>query len=184
MLRTRVALTGPVSGAAVITQHWLSSDDSAGVTAARAALSTWLTAVAGQCHTSLGFSLEPEVDVVDPNTGQVTGVLTAAALNVSGTNAGDLLPLATQWLCRWRTDDFVGGREVRGRTFIPGPTRNGALNGQPTTAAIAALNAANATLVGDSAAGFAVWSRKLLSAHDVSSGSAWSKFAVLRSRRD
>lgn len=184
MLRTRIAVTGYPTGGGLITQHWAAGDDAAGVTAVRSALSTYLNAVKTEIAAGIVYTLEPEVDIVEDSTGQVTGSLSATALSVTGTNGGAPLPHANQFLVRWRTGDFFNGRELRGRTFLPGPTVNGQLSGVPTAATIAAHNAAASALVADGTALLHIYSRHNLTSRRVTSGSLWTKFAVLRSRRD
>jgi membrane-associated protease RseP (regulator of RpoE activity) len=184
MLRTRISVAGSTAGVGVITHHWLATPDSAGAAAVRSAIDTWLGAIKGQCSTTTVFTFFEPLEVVDPASGATTSTLSVASLTHTGTNAGQQLPWQSQWLVRWRTGVYVGGREVRGRTFIPGPTVNGQLSGIPTSAAITALDTASTTLANDATAALAVWSKARGVAENVSAASTWNRFASLRSRRD
>jgi len=101
----------------------------------------------------------------------------------AGTAAGDPLPQQTQGLINWHTLSFVAGREIRGRTFIPGPSESDSSAGIPTAAYQLILqNAANA-LVAESTANLFVWSKKLATIAEASSASVAPGWRVLRSRR-
>lgn len=184
LLRSRVSITGPTVGPAVMTNYWQASEDATGAAAVRSALNTFLTAIGPSIHSGSVLSLEPELDIVDPGSGQVTATVPVSALSVTCSAAGNLLPRNVQGLIRWRTGFFAGGREIRGRTFVPGVKDGSNVNGVPSTGYVAALTSAATTLAADSAAELSIWSRKAGAVAGVSSGEAWTQFATLRSRRD
>lgn len=192
MLRTRIKYSGMVTGPSVTTMYWAATEDSSGVTAVRSALSTWLTAAKVYIATVVTVTLDPVVDVLS-SEGQLTGLLSASALSVTGTDAGAHMAPTTQWVIQWRTGAYVTSNvpgktprshEVRGRSFLPGATANGATSGKPSTTAVAALTTASQTLANDSAASLVIWSPTHSVGYGVDVATCWDKFGVLRSRRD
>jgi hypothetical protein len=127
---------------------------------------------------------EAAVYVIDATTGQPTGIQSVPAVSVTGTNAQDNEPFATQGLVEWRTGNFVAGREIRGRTFIPGPCYDQSSGGVPSSAYVTRVNSAVTALLGQLDSTLMVYSRKNLLAAGVDVGQCWGKWAVLRSRRD
>jgi hypothetical protein len=184
MLRSRINIAGVATGGGVITQHWLASEDGAGALAVRTALNTWLTAVKSQVHTTCVFTVFEPLEVIDPATGQVSGTLPITTMTHVGASTTEQQPRAIQALVRWFTGVYVGGREIRGRTFIPGITEGGNDAGVPASALMTNLDSAANTLASDSSAKLAVWSKARGQAVDVVSAATWNQFAVLRSRRD
>jgi hypothetical protein len=142
--------------------------------------------------------VQPEVAQVDAATGEVTTVQSATTAQVVMTASNTGLPQAVQGVVRLRTGDFIDGREVRGRIFIPGLTQASNNQGDLTsTAQSTILTAANAMRT-DSATILAVYQREREpyinkkgeaiphrdgSIHGVTACSVWSEFGVLRSRR-
>ena len=125
-----------------------------------------------------------DVETVAADSGQVVDITSTTPVTGTGASSSEALPFATQALVRWRTGDFINGREIRGRTFIPGVTELFNDNGRPIAALVSTINTAAATLIGDANSLLDVWSRQNGLARAVVTGSAWSEFAILRSRRD
>lgn len=184
MIRTRVRVAGTVNGASVMTHHWLAPEDSTGSTDVRQALGTFLFAIQGLIRVGTTLDIETEAEIVDPASGMITGTLPLTSGSFPGTDTGDQLPVMTQGLVRWRTGVFVGGREVRGRTFVPSPTEDKSTMGKPTALYTGGLQTAAQAMADDEAAGLAVWSRARGQAHPVSTATVWSEWSGLRSRRD
>jgi len=161
-------------------------DEVGGGTASNAVADTltFWTNLKNVIDNSLLFTIEAEVAIVSEGTGQVTGIVGTAGGAVAGDDAGDPAPWATQGLIRWRTGTFIAGREVRGRTFIPGVTEARANGGVPDASyksnCVTAINA----LIGSTNSTLVSWSRKNGDSAPVIAGSPWEQFAVLRSRRD
>lgn len=131
------------------------------------------------------YSGSPEVRVIESTTGEVTDVITVDATAVTGSYTGGYLPPANQVLVRWSTGQYVGGRQVRGKTYCPLITIEAANDDgsvDPTTL----------SLFGDQAQELAlnltvnpvVWSRTSGQVFPVTGSSVWGQFAILRSRRD
>lgn len=151
---------------------------------AATAVSTFWGAVDAYMHQDVLWDIEQDVEVIDDTNGQIQSVVTTTGGTGNGALTDDLLPPATQGLIRWRTGVFVGGREIRGKTFVPAMTESSSNAGQIAGVVQTGLQNAANTLVGTANANLAVWSRKNGVSEDVVSGSVWNQFAVLRSRRD
>lgn len=132
----------------------------------------------------LSWATEPEVYQLSEVTGQPVSVTQVTSLTGTGAKTGAMLPRATQGLIRLGTGVFVGGREIRGRIFVPGLEVGADNNGSLEASYAAALEAATLTLQTDANSALVVWSRKNGQMEGVIASSAWSEFAVLRSRRD
>lgn len=186
MIRVRAVWEG-LAGGEYLSTYIFNGGAGAAQDAANA-VHTCLSGLVGNFANDLAVRVQPDVDVVEPLTGQVTSrVGVAAPAAVFGSALGDLLPLSTQGLITLRTGVFVAGREVRGRHFYPGATEDLSTDGKPVAAYLAAL-ANNYGDLRDNSAAFgaplAVWSRARGQVHNVAFGQAWSDWAVLRSRRD
>jgi len=181
--RVRTSITGGQGGPYLSTLYF---NVVGGLTAANAnaAVGAFWLAVKGRVATGITMSTEAEVATIDIATGQVTGITAVTPVVNVGTAAGDTCPPATQGLLRWRTGTYIGGREIRGRTFLPGVTETDNVNGVPSASYISTVNAAAAAMIADANSDFMVYSRKNFDAAPGLSGSVWSQWAVLRSRRD
>jgi hypothetical protein len=184
MLRVRVAMTSTIGGGPYLATHYFSND--ATPTDAQncvAAVGTFWGSVDNVMDSQISWTTEPEVAVVGFD-GVITGSIATTPVTGAGAVAADSVPLASQALVRWFTPVFVGGRRIRGRTFVPGLTTGGNTNGRVTAATATTIqNAANA-LIADANTVLVIWSRVHASAASVSTASVWSEFASLRSRRD
>lgn len=129
--------------------------------------------------------IDPVVLQIDSTTGSIEAALTVTSYDPHvGSAAGDPLPLATQGLISWRTGSYVGGREVRGRFFVPCMSEGDSTSGVMTSVAQGNLESAAAALLGATSGDLGVWSRTHLSLVNVTGYSVSTKFAILRSRRD
>lgn len=180
--RVKTEFTG-LAGAPYLSQMYFNSSFGTAGDATTVADAFWRACAAVQ-HENLLFNVLGDVDQVDSSTGQLVGVAQGTASSGQGTIVADVLPFATQALVRWRTGVFVGGREIRGKTFIPGLTELQAALGQLSGAAETALQGAADGVLGAPANFPVIYSRKNLVSAPISSTSVWNQFAVLRSRRD
>lgn len=183
MYRVRTVFTGPTGSPWVNTLFF---DEPAGTAqgAANAAAIFW-QAVDAVMHTSVSWSTEGDVVLVNEDTGLATGVVSTETSSGAGSTGTDLLPPATQGLIRLLTGVFNDGRQIRGRIFVPGLTETantagGIMDGTTATT----IRTAAEALVDDANSALLVWSRSGLQAHPVTGASLWSQFAILRSRRD
>lgn len=184
MYRITTEFTGPmVAGGGV---NYLYFDQGGGTSAdAHSAVVAFWNAVKGLITSGTNMTVLGEIDIVDNVTGDIEGQESTDQVIVVGTAAGNPLPPNTQGLIRWRTGVYVGGREIRGRTFVPALTSNSnSAGGVPASTTVSTLTTAAGSLYGDPDSELVVWSKTHGQFATVTSASVWSKFATLRSRRD
>jgi hypothetical protein len=195
MLRLRVQLGGDTVGQGLATFHFVGDDTTSGATAAATAVSAFMTAL-NPIRPAYGtWAILPDVQEISVGDNKVSDSFAVTATAGTGTNGATQLPFTTQGLIRLRTGVFVNGRELKGRLFIPGPSQTSNANGAPTSTYVSTLNSAATNLMGATGPDWAVYSRpfegsvrdpnpRLGQAASLSSATCWSKWAVLRSRRD
>lgn len=132
----------------------------------------------------LAGTVEGEVPIIDEVTGDIIAVQNGNPQTFQGVSTDDVLPPATQGLARWTTGQYRNGRQVRGRTFIPGLTDPVSEFGRPRPAFITDLQASIDFVVDNPTVTHVVWSKSNGVALATTAGSVWSEFASLRSRRD
>lgn len=183
MFRVRTQFTGVTGAPYLSTMYFLPT---AGLTAqnAVASVGNFWQAMGPYIANAALWATEVEVASVDATTGAVTGITSTTPRTGTPTGGGTALPWATQGLVRWRTGTFAGGREIRGRTFIPAISVSASTASVPAAAFQTAANTACAALISDPLSDFCVWSKKNGTDPLAASGSLWNEFAVLRSRRD
>lgn len=120
--------------------------------------------------------------VVESTTGQVTGSGSTGGRSGAGLVADQEMANQTQWVASLRTGQFVNGRELRGRIFIPGPPITASENGQPTPATLTSIQGAVNILrqVGD----LSVFSPTHLVTGVATGVEPFTEWGVLRSRRN
>lgn len=183
-LRGHVIWTAPIGGPFHTYFHFF-GDSNTDASNAAAAVANLLEDLAPSISSSVSAQLQDDWIVFDETDGTQTGVHTISGGSPEpGTDSSTLAPVATQGLVRLRTNTFAGGREVRGRVFIPGVTEASTDGGRPTSAYRNAVDAAFASLRLDPGCQYAVWSKTHGLLIEVGSETVWSEWAVLRSRRD
>lgn len=184
LYRVRTTIAGQ-SGAGQLATHYF--DASGGGTAqdAATAVRTFWDTLKAMISPSYTFQVDNAVELIDSTTGQPTGLVSTTNTLVTGTGGGNQIPPASQGLIQWRTGFFQHGREVRGRTFIPGLiAASQTSSGAPSATLITAANSAVGAIISPASSDFMIYSRKNRICLSVLQGSLWGKFAVLRSRRD
>jgi hypothetical protein len=175
---------GGVTGTPWVSQMYFAGSDAAAAAGASSDVSVFWTNLEDRIEDSVTYVVSGEVPSIDPATGDIIEVHFVTSNSGSGSATGDPLPRANQGLIRWRTGIYLSGREVRGRTFVPGPVEiDSGANGVPTPTYVSDLAAAANTLVGLTS-DLGVWSPTHGVFHVATGSSAWNQFAVLRSRRD
>lgn len=179
--RVRTAITGGPGGAELSTHYF---DTSAGTAqdAADAVRAFWADC-SGVIDGSYHFTVEPLVYTIDLTTGQAIATTTTSTTAVTGGSGTDPLPPATQALIRWHTGAFTGGRELIGKTYIPGMVENYNAAGIPTSTLLTTLTTACNNLGSGGPPNLVIWSRKHHLTAPAGLGSVWNQWAVLRSRR-
>lgn len=161
------------------------------------ALEAYLTASRSAWATGVSAQVQGTMRVIDPVTGGLQGFESGTApAAVTGNGAGSgsgVAADATQVVMQWRTGYIrpavggTGGRELRGRSFLPGINRISLSGGNVGNTAITQYEAgAAALLIAD--VGFGVWGRPRGGAADgilmpVTAYSVWAEAGVLRRRR-
>lgn len=185
LLRVRTTFSG-ATGSPWLATHYFLEDTPTQTLAnsANSAVGTFWGAIAALMRTGITYATGGQVDQLNLS-GDLEGAFAVTPATGSGSNGtADILPFATQALVRWNTGLVLGGRFLKGRTYIPGLTEGssvaGTLNSVDRTTI---LNAANA-LISDVNSKLAVWSRASAGAATATGADVWQQFAVLRSRRD
>lgn len=196
MLRYTFRMTG-LAGAPYFSTLYTNGNAPADAAAAVPHMHTFWDALKGFMTAGLTIALEPEVDSLLPETGQVVNTFSGGVFANVVTGGNAPLPKATQGLLRLRTGGFVAGRRVNGRLFLPALANDAQFTGVPSPAFLAGFAGAAEDLrdsLAATASEWVVWSRpkeaddsgpaRAGSAHLIESVSVWTQFAVLRSRRD
>lgn len=182
MYRVKTEFTG-LAGAPYLSQMYFQSALGSAQGAVDSVGDFW-GAIDSQCVPDLIWNTIADVEIVESTTGQLVGTSQTTPANGQGGAGGEPLPFAVQGLVRWRTGVYVGGREIRGKTFIPGLSEAASVLGQMGSTPQGVIDGAITAMLSDAGSALCIFSRKNLTEVLVSSGSTWNQFAVLRSRRD
>lgn len=153
------------------------------------AVRTFFNSIAGLLPAAVQVSFEPFGAQIDDTSGNLTGAWSTGTTPavVQGTLAGSY-SAPSGMLVNWLTNTIVGGRFLRGKTFIvPGPVSS--TDGTPNSANVTTLQGAASVLAAD-LGGLLVWHRPTNdpptngSSAEVVTVNVPDKFVVLRSRRD
>nr|CRY97400.1 hypothetical protein [uncultured prokaryote] len=202
MLRATITWTGETGAPYFSTLHCKGGDDAESAADFGAAITTFLNASKAYFANDLTAQLNSPIFAMNEETGEIFEAFPNSAAGVTGTATGGILPPSNQGLIRWGTASYVGGRNVKGRMFFPGPTKDFDTDGAPystykinlATYATNFLAACNTTPL----TGLVVYSRPVEAkpsavppvvgragaAHEITSAQTWVKWAILRSRRD
>lgn len=183
LYRVRTQLAGG-SGASQVSTMFFSSAGSETAQDAATAVRTFWSGLADYISSAYTASVESDVFLIDQVTGEPTGIESVTVTPVACTQSSDALPWATQGLVRWTTGTFINGRQVRGRTFIPGPCESTNTAGVPTALYLSTVQSVAATFLSTTGVTPVIYSRKNHSGWPVLGRSTWNKWAELRSRRD
>lgn len=164
----------------------LHSDSEANIGVTIAAWQTAWNAVATQFPSTTRWTFDGTFRELNTASGQL---VTVGAVGGSATDAGDGVgqPVAnaSQILLRWRTPDVVAGRQIAGRTYLPGASVANLANGDLGSGQV--TNFTNAFQGVATAGGLFIWHRPKAGAggsmHQVTSCSVWPEMAVQRRRR-
>lgn len=149
-----------------------------------AALSAFYNEYADHCNGTVSFSLDPEIREFDEATGQTIGLTAYPGGSLwiqNGTSSPTSMPDQTAILVRWRTGQWINGRQVTGRTYLPYPSQSTG-GGQPSASVVNDIQTQAGVLI--AAVGLRIWSRTNGTTRLVTSSSVWGEYAVQRRRRD
>jgi hypothetical protein len=182
LYRYTTTFTG-ATGAPWYNQLWFYGSGGSGQSAADAAGVFW-GAIDNYMKSTVTWSGAPEIEEVLMETGELTGLIAVTPHTGTGGSSAEMGPIGTQALIKWRTGVFLGGREVRGRTFVPGLSED---SNDPTGAVgvttRTALDTAAAALISDASSVFGVYSRTNRAMYAAASGTTNTSWSFLRSRR-
>jgi hypothetical protein len=183
MYRLRTTWTG-TPGAPLVSTHYFSSTvlQSSPTGCADALQDFWQT-LHDRITNKLTWQVEPNVETIGEDGALQDMSSVGSSRQGIGGDTNTVLPFQVQGLIRWHTGDYNGGRELAGRTFVPGPTINSCVNGLPNSDYTGVLSNAAQGLIDDSDE-LVIWSRKRGDSKPVTAQSPWAKFADLRTRRD
>lgn len=177
-------MTGVAGTPWYVNHYFTNADDQDGADQSVAAVQGFWDALDGLQANEVVGTIESLVSQINPVTGDLTGVWSTAGGSWQGDSAGQLLPVGTAALVQYRTGTFANGREIRGKTFVPGFTEDtNTPTGTPGASTQAALVTAANVLIGADPS-FCVYSLMNHQAAIVTSATAWNKYAFLQSRRD
>jgi len=182
LYRVRTVFTGVQGSPWLSTMYFLGSGGTE--QQAATAVGVFWGAVDARMASNVAWATEAEVVTIDSTDGQPTAVTATTPSSGAGASGSTLLPIVTQGLLRWRTGFFIAGRELRGRTFIPGLTENDNDVGIPNGSITGTVDPIAATLIGSANAELVIFSRTHFDFAVVSSGTMWTSWAELKSRRD
>jgi hypothetical protein len=191
MLRVRTTWTSPQGGPYLSTHYFTGASDVAAQDAVDALVTFWQAVDAGIMNTYT-WTVLPEVAHIDEDDGKILNLYPVTGDSAPGAvTSGTQLPPSNQVLVRWHTQAYIDGRNVRGRTFIPGvPTANNQA-GKFNSGSAAIFDTAAEALISDAGSELVVWRRPNPAAETtagqaipVSAASVWLDFAILRRRRD
>lgn len=181
MYRVRTVISLPASAGQGLATHWFKASGGTAQQAVTAVGNFWFAALANASSECTTLT-EGEVGIVNSTSGQLVGLTSATPVASGGGGTGDPLPAQTQGLLRLFTGAFSGGRQVRGRLFIPGQVES-VNNGFPSSGVTENWRAAGAALIADTNTLWGVYSRAHGDIFDITSVSSSTSWAVLRSRR-
>jgi hypothetical protein len=182
--RVQVIWSGsPTNGGGLTTFYFNSSVGTAAQQVT--AVGNFLAATEDQRSSLLSWQTAPDVATISQATGALEAVTTTTPSTGVGIESGNELSPTTQGLLRVLTTVVVGGRLLRGRIFLPGATEaNSGAPGTPIAAYLTDYNTAGAALIADANTEWVVWSRSHGTYGVITTANMWTKWAVLRSRRD
>ena len=177
--------TTPAGGGFVTVMYF--EDTAHSVADQRARLGEFWLAVKDELSSSVTYTVAQEGRVMEPSTGAVTGGWTDAPIYTgNGGSSSTPVPDSSQVLVRWLTGEYRDGRQVRGRSFIPGMRYDALAAGNLNPAVVAEIQG-EATAFVNAAIGFGIWRRPKPGRAGilelVSTANVWSEFAVQRGRR-
>lgn len=157
------------------------------IAAQRTALQAFYQSWCGSVSDQYAYTIRTTGRELDGQTGALTGAWAeSSAKTDSGNVAVEPVADAVQVLFQWHTPTIVGGRFLRGRTFLPGLTVGTVIDGNVNPSAVPTFEGYGDTLIAADV-GFHVWHRPVGGAGGtsvaVSACTVWPELAVLRRRR-
>lgn len=180
--RVRCVWTG-VAGSPAYSNFYIQSG-AVSAASAQAAVSSYMNSVRVACNTGVTVTIEGDVALVDTATDSIVGVTSTSTTSFPGSGTGSPMPPANQILIRYLTGTFIGGRQVRGRFFVPYLTTGSISSQVVAPATITAMQNATSAYITGLTGNAVVFSRKNGVPVPITAWSTWNQVAVMRSRRD
>lgn len=194
MLRARASITGLSGGVGVMTLYAapaITPEDGTLATLVSHRLRDALTVLVPRLGVGITYTGDSVVQQISPATGTLTNEFGVTPWTVTGSAAYSHLPSASAACVGWATGAVVGGRMLRGRTFVSGLTSfslatDGSILEETRTLLNTFATSWNDPGTTDCVAG--IWKRPkgavAGSFHGISGWTIPTQLAVLRSRRD
>lgn len=159
-----------------------------GATDAAAEIKAFFNAIKGQFPAPLGWTIPATGDTLDDATGTLTGSWSSANGGTITASTSGIYAAGTGGLVSWSTNSIVGGRRLKGRTFLA-PLKSDQYDGagQISAACLGVIVPALATVVASNK--LVVWHRPAPlgggggSSAAVNGAQAMTRVTSLRSRR-
>jgi hypothetical protein len=147
------------------------------------AVSNLFEAFKSQLANDTQVACDGSVETFDPTTGQTQAVQSYTGFTKAGTWGTAEIVRGACVVLQWRTNVYLGGREVRGRSFISGL---GAIEdnvGNVSSTALAVFESAADTYASEFTQA-AVWSPTNGQGVNILTGTVRPSFGLMRTRRD
>lgn len=119
MIRTRVVWTG-VAGTPYYTNFFWNGSGPSIAEDAQDSTIAWVAEIVGLINPLFTLTCDSEVTEINPESGEIVTAYDVPGSASVGTNVGEPYPFRTQVLTYFGTTNYVGGRRVRGRSFLGG----------------------------------------------------------------
>ena len=185
--RTSLEWTGPAGGPAYTTLHFETQDPSQGAQdAVRDVAQEYLQTVITSMRTGVQGQVNPDLVIVDPATGRTESIRAVDTTPATSPSGFDALPSAVNALVKIRCGNSSASTPVRGRVYVPWPSRSTiGSDGLPTSNQLTSwAGYVRDMQTSDPLVTFGVWSQKNLDFVPMASVSAYPDWAYLTSRRD
>lgn len=184
MLRTTIVSTGMPGSPYYTVLHW-SGGDATAAAGARTAAFEGFTVLEPLIANDLTISFDGTVYEVDEATGQIVNAFSGTGWSIVGDNTAEIAPPATQGLITHKSAQFVAGRRLVGKIFVPGLTEGAwVAGGLPASVTDVLVLAGEAFRDTSAAAELGIYSRTRNVFAPSATIEAPARGAVLRSRRD
>jgi hypothetical protein len=181
--RRRTTWSGAAGFTGVTTLHyWVGGESTdADIEAAAVAENTFWNGIKSYFVTSVSYTTSSTVDVLDITSGDIIDVKSVTGAGGAGSAVADALPWQTQGLIRWRTGFYLQGRQLQGKTFLPGFSESQNVGGVMDTTTNNGVGTLASTLLTNTP--LAVYSKKYHTAAQVTGRLVPTRWAFLSDRR-
>lgn len=126
-------------------------------------LQTWLNAMVGHQPTGFTYTIQGNGDIFDYVTGEVSSTWTATAPAASVSTSTDTYAAGVGVIVHWKSDSYLSGRLLRGRSFIVPVNRSSFdTDGSLTSDSLSNFRSQCASFVTAATGNLAIWQRPRL----------------------